>query len=150
MNAPPTAVGAEAASALAALHAEAFDRPWDADAFAGLLRAPGTLALWAEGDGFILVQAVVDEAEVLTLAVRPAARRRGLGRTLLEAAAARLAALGVRTLRLEVAQDNPAALALYEAASFRRAGRRLGYYARPDAPAVDAEVLARTLNTPPV
>ncbi len=146
---PIAQVGPDAAPALAALHAEAFDRPWDGVAFASLLRTPGALAL-ASGDGFILAQAVVDEAEVLTLAVRPAVRRQGLGRALLEAVAAELAARGVRTLRLEVAEDNAAARALYAASGFRTAGRRRGYYARPGGPAVDAAVLVRALNTPPV
>ncbi len=141
-------VGAEAAAALAAIHATAFDRPWDADAFAGFIAQPGVLAL-AEGEGgFILVRRVLDEAEVLTLAVRPSARRRGLGRRLTEAAAGRMAAAGAVELRLEAAADNAAARALYATCGFRETGLRRGYYAR-DAGAArgDAVLMARRLNT---
>ena len=71
------------ATRLAAIHAEAFDRPgdtpWSAAAFADLLIQAGVFAVEA-ADGFILMRAVADEAEILTLAVRPAGRRRGAGR----------------------------------------------------------------------
>ncbi|HAL06313.1 MAG TPA: ribosomal-protein-alanine acetyltransferase, partial [Brevundimonas sp.] len=63
---------------LAAIHAEAFETPWDAAALAELLASPGVFVV-AEADGFILIRVVVDEAEILTLAVRPTARRAGLG-----------------------------------------------------------------------
>lgn len=143
------AVGAEDAARLAELHATSFDPPWTAEDLRELLRAPDALALCAEDDGFILVRSVLDEAEVLTLAVRPAARRRGLGRALVEAAADRLALHGVGELRLEVATDNPDAQALYAACGFRPTGRRKGYYARgAGAPAVDAVTLTRRLNSP--
>ena len=144
----PAAVGPEAAQALAAIHAEAFERPWTAPAFAELLDGPGVLALAAGDDGFILVRRVLDEAEILTLAVRPAARRRGLARALVEAAAAVAGQAGAETLWLEVAQDNAAALALYAACGFTTAGRRRGYYPRSGAEAADALVLRRDLNAP--
>lgn len=139
-------VGAEAAGRLAAMHATAFDRPWDAAAFADLLGHPGALAL-AEGDrGFLLARRVLDEAEVLTLAVVPTARRRGLGRALVEAAAGLLKPAGARTLWLEAAEDNAAALALYRAAGFAETGRRPGYYARERGPSLAAVVMRRTLG----
>lgn len=140
-------LGPETAPWMAAVHAEAFDAPWGADAFLDLLDRPGVLALAHDWDGFFLAQSVLDEAEVLTLAVRPEARRRGVGRALVEAAAQRLASQGVSVLRLEVAQDNPAGLALYAAAGFAPAGLRRGYYARPGGARVDAQLLVRTLNT---
>lgn len=140
------AVGPEAAPALAAIHAKAFDRPWEASAFADLLAAPGALALMADDDGFILVRRVLDEAEVLTLAVRPEVRRRGLARALVEAAAGVAAEAGAATVWLEVASDNAPALALYATCGFAAAGRRRGYYPRPDGTAADALVLRRDLH----
>lgn len=125
---------------LAALHAESFDAPWSAAALAALLAQPGVEAA-VEDDGFILIRVVAEEAEVLTLAVRPASRRRGLGSRLLARAAARAADRGARTLFLEVAEDNTAARALYDRAGFTPAGRRRGYYARADGPAADALIL---------
>ncbi len=139
--------GADRAEALAALHAAAFDDPWDAPALRALLTASGVIAL-AAVDGFILVRVVVDEAEILTLAVSPAARRRGLGRRLVEAGAGQAAVHGALSLFLEVAADNAAALALYKAAGFDPVGRRSGYYPRTSGPAADALVLKRPLNPP--
>ena len=130
---------------LAALHAAAFPAPWDAAAFADLLGQAGVFAE-TEDDGFILVRAVADEAEILTLAVRPEARRRGVGGRLVQAAAARAAAIGAERLFLEVAEDNAAARGLYARGGFTETGRRRGYYPRPGGAAVDALVLA--LNLP--
>ena len=48
---------------------------------------------------------------------------------------------------LEVAEDNPGAIALYERTGFTAVGRRASYYGRPGAQAVDAVVMRRTLNS---
>ena len=127
--------------ALAALHAEAFETPWDAASLTALLDSPGVFAV-EQPDGFILIRVVADEAEILTLAVRPAARRSGLGGRLVEAAVVRAAALGAERMFLEVAEDNVAARGLYARAGFREAGRRRGYYARSDGSREDALILA--------
>ena len=136
--------GAATAARLAALHATAFAAPWDAGAFEALLDQAGVFALEV-GEGFILLRAVADEAEILTLAVQPTARRHGLGAHLVEQGGAVAAARGATRLFLEVADDNAAALALYARAGFSEAGRRPGYYARPDGTRRDALILARNL-----
>ena len=97
--------------------------------------------------GFILARAIAGEAEVLTLAVHQAARRSGLGRALVEAAAGVASAAGAAAVFLEVAVDNPAAIGLYRAAGFEEVGRRRNYYARPKIGAVDGLVMRRDLNT---
>ena len=129
------------AQALADLHATAFAAPWSAAAIAELLAQPGVFAE-GEEDGFILIRVVADEAEILTLAVRPAARRVGLGGRLVEAAVVRAAARGAERMFLEVAEDNVAARALYARTGFVEAGRRRGYYARADGSREDALVLS--------
>lgn len=134
-----------AAARLAALHAEAFDAPWDAAAFDSLLGQAG-VHLAETPDGFILMRTVADEAEILTLAVRLDARRRGVGAALVAEGAAEAAARGAARLFLEVADDNEAARALYARAGFEEAGRRPRYYARPDGSRRDALLLA--LNLP--
>ena len=91
---------------------------------------PGVFALSSQ-DGFVLARAAGGEAEILTLAVAPAARGQGLGRALLQAAAAHAATLGAQSMFLEVGADNPAALALYAGLGFVRAGQRKAYYAAP-------------------
>jgi ribosomal-protein-alanine N-acetyltransferase len=78
--------------------------------------------------------------------VRPTHRRRGVATALLEAALA-LAAPTAQAMLLEVAADNPGALALYAQAGFRTVGQRAGYYARTGAAAVDAIVMRRALNS---
>ncbi|HST93062.1 MAG TPA: GNAT family N-acetyltransferase [Brevundimonas sp.] len=133
------------AARLADLHAEAFDAPWDPAAFDTLLGQPGVAALETT-DGFILIRTVAGEAEILTLAVRPAARRRGVGAGLLSQGVVLALAGGAQRLFLEVAEDNVAARALYARAGFTEAGRRRGYYARSGGPAADALVLALDLG----
>ncbi len=118
------------ATLLAALHAMAFaphDR-WDAQAMHTLLEQPGVFGLIDDAGGMVLARVVADEAEILTLAVAPPARRQGVGRGLLAAAAGIAAAHGAQTLFLEVADNNAAARALYEREGFRQAGRRRRYY----------------------
>ena len=135
---------------LAALHAEAFAAPWSAQAIAALLAQPGVFALTAPDEGapqgFILIRAVAGEAEILTLAVAPQARRQGLARRLVTAAGTQAATRGAGRLFLEVAADNDAALALYAHCRFARAGLRRGYYARPGGVAIDAVVMALELG----
>ena len=136
---------AATAARLAVLHALAFSAPWDAAAFEALLGQAGVLAIEVP-EGFILIRSVADEAEILTLAVDPAARRQGLGTRLVREGALASAARGATRLFLEVADDNHAALALYARAGFTEAGRRRGYYARPEGGRQDALILA--LNLP--
>jgi len=135
------------AARLAAIHAEAFETPWDAASLSALLDSPGVL-LTAEENGFILIRVVADEAEILTLAVRPGARRSGLGGRLVAEAIARAAALGADRMFLEVAEGNVAARALYARAGFAEAGRRRGYYARADGHREDALVLSLNFSRP--
>lgn len=129
---------------LAALHAEAFAAPWSEAEFADLLQQAGVFAV-EEADGFILIRVVLDEAEILTLAVRPTARRAGLGGRLVGQGAVRAAQAGAVRLFLEVAEDNVAARTLYERAGFAQIGRRKAYYAAPDGVRIDALVLGLDL-----
>lgn len=133
--------------ALATLHATSFDRGWSATTFADLLKQPGVLAITGS-DGFILFRVVADEAEILTLAVRPEGRGRGQGGRLTREAAAAAAEAGARRLFLEVAEDNVAARALYRRAGFEVFGGRPRYYARPGATPVDALLLSLNLPGP--
>ncbi|MBL0968482.1 MAG: GNAT family N-acetyltransferase [Brevundimonas sp.] len=130
------------AERLAALHATAFDAPWDAAAFDDLLAGPGVFVV-ESADGFILMRAVADEAEILTLAVRPEARGRGEGGRLTAGGVAGAAARGAERVFLEVADDNVSALAVYRRGGFAEVGRRPRYYARPDGSRRDAILLAR-------
>jgi len=116
---------------LAAIHAMAFPphEAWGEDAIALQLAMPGVLGLLHARGGMILIRVTEDEAEVLTLAVAPEARRQGVAGALLAAAMAAARAQAARTMVLEVAIGNAAARALYERAGFVEAGRRPRYYA---------------------
>ena len=133
-------------AAAARLHAESFpDEPWSAAALAEMLATPKTRLLSAFGSdgaalGFIMLRTVSDEAEVLTICVGAAARRRGVGKALLQAGMRAIVDDGALTLFLEAAQDNDAALALYIRAGFVQIGRRRGYYCR-GATKIDAVVM---------
>ena len=145
-------VGADDAVALAQLHATSFPSPWSAADIAELLSGPGGFGVAATDSGdlaqaFILARAIAGEAEILTLAVTPASRRQGLARALVEAAAGVAASLSAESLFLEVAADNDAAIGLYRAAGFEEVGRRRGYYSRKAAPAIDALIMRRGLNS---
>ncbi len=139
------AIGADAAETLAALHARAFDKAWSAGELASLLQSPGAFALLAreiEPAGFVLARIAADEAEILTLAVLPEARRKGIAAALVRATAAAASAAGGRSLHLEVAEDNVAGRALYAKLGFEQTGRRRGYYASGSA---DALIMSRAL-----
>lgn len=129
----------------AEIHAEAFDEPWSATEIADLVHGGATLI--AEEAGFILTRVAADEAEVLTLAVRPSARRRGIARRLLDLAMADASTSGAARMFLEVAADNEAAIALYRVAGFEQTGVRPKYYRRGTMRMQDALIFSRALNT---
>ncbi len=132
---------------LAALHAVCFPDPWDAAAISALLVTPGTFA-YAHGDGFVLARAAGGEAEILTLAVRPEARGRGLGRALLQAAIKRARDAGSDAMFLEVGTENPAALALYAGLGFTKVGDRKGYYGSDSGNSGSGDALVLRLSLP--
>jgi ribosomal-protein-alanine N-acetyltransferase len=125
---------------LARIHAMCFEDSWNANALEDLLKTPGTSAFSAP-DGFILTRHAGDEAEVLTIAVAPSARRKGKASALLGEAMRDAAAQGARAMYLEVAVSNMAAVALYRRFGFREVGRRKAYYA----PSEDALILRTEL-----
>ena len=129
--------------ALAALHASCFTvpRPWTAAEFAALLADPLAFLL-PHPTGFLLGRVVAGEAELLTLAVAPKARRQGIASQLVRDFLSESRRRGGDCAFLEVAADNLAAISLYQAAGFEAAGRRRNYYAT----GLDAMVLRRNLQ----
>ena len=140
---------------LADLHRRAFEIPWGADAIETLLKQPG-VHVWASVNmrqsgesghidagalGFLMARMVADETEILTLAVVPEARRRGVGSALVRTVFAALPST-CDTVFLEVDETNTAALALYRITGFREVGRRTGYYRNPGGKVNDAIVMS--------
>lgn len=145
------AADASDAARLTALHSAAFAEGWSESALADLLNMPGAYALIAEDHdrnrdlGFALWRIAADEAEIVTLAVRSDARRRGVGKRLLLAMLALAAAGRARAMFLEVAESNAAARALYRFAEFAETGRRRNYYRNAKGQTEDALILRRDL-----
>ncbi len=115
---------------MAAIHAGAFPPPdaWSRDIFDLHLGQPNVFGLLHPSGGTIMVRFAAGEAEILTLAVLPDARRGGIGRALLRHAMALSASIGVQSVFLEVSVANAAAHRLYVAAGFVPVGRRPRYY----------------------
>ena len=129
--------GTADADAMAEIHGESFVRAWSPFDFASLVGQPAVFALGARRVpfsgprrmvGFVLVRSAADEAEILTIAVRGSARRRGLGRSLMDEALRRLYRDRIATCFLEVDPDNAAAIGLYRSFGFDVVGERKGYY----------------------
>jgi ribosomal-protein-alanine N-acetyltransferase len=120
------------AAAIAALHKVSFQRGWGEDEVYGLLIENNVVAHRAKSGrtmtGFILSRMAVGEAEILSIAIAPRQRGRGLARPLLDLHLRRLAGLGARAVFLEVDEHNAPARALYRRAGFYDVGRRKSYY----------------------
>ncbi len=132
---------------MATLHAACFSvpRPWSSKEFSELLENPSVFSC-ASGAGFILGRVIADEAELLTLAVAPDQRRRGIGQMLLTQYEACATQRNARVSFLEVAANNRAAIALYRTARYRESGRRKGYYCAPDGQKTDALLFSKPLK----
>jgi [ribosomal protein S18]-alanine N-acetyltransferase len=130
------------AAAIAAIHAVSFQRGWGEEEVSRLLIDHAVVGHCAKTVGakiggakiggalvgFILSRMAAGEAEILSVAITPARRRRGLARPLLDLHLRRLAGLGARAVFLEVDEHNTPACRLYQRANFYEVGRRQGYY----------------------
>lgn len=125
-----------------------YGEAWTASQCAGVLAMPGTAIVIARNPdpcGFALVRTVVDEAELMLLAVSPQARGQGVGRSLLRDTMTTAAADGVNFYFLEVREDNPA-IKLYVDEGLTVIGRRVAYYRGTDGQRRDALTFRRTLS----
>lgn len=105
--------------------------PWTRERFEDSLRS-GYLCFVAREQqsivGFAIARVLVDDAELLLIAVEPTHRRSGCATLLLNALIERLRANGKSPLHLEVRAGNHSAIAFYEARGFFRSGLRKNYY----------------------
>lgn len=120
---------------VAALEKMCFCDPWSENSVASELENP--LSRWlvaVEGEqvlGYVGSQTVLDESDMMNLAVDPAFRRRGIARALVLALIEELGKMGSRQLTLEVRASNESAQALYACLGFECVGRRKNYYLNP-------------------
>ena len=126
---------------LADIHAASFASKWSAADLARMKMQKGTIILLARRSspygsqhplGFLILRVAADEAEVLTIAVHPRQRGRGIGKKLMEAGLFRLYAERCKSLFLEVDASNEAAVLLYRSLGFQEVGQRKGYYSGSD------------------
>jgi ribosomal-protein-alanine N-acetyltransferase len=110
------------------------------DTWIQLIRAPAITA------GFALTRRILDEAELMLIAVLPEARGSGLGKALIAAAMQQSRLRGARRMFLEVRDGNAGALSLYRSTGFSEIGRRKGYYTGKNGSRYDAVTLQ--LNFP--
>lgn len=133
--------------ALAEIERRVLPPGWSEEELREFLRAESSLCLVAVRQdrvvGSVLYRSVLDEAELLRLAVLRHHRRRGVAGELLQAAEGGLRERGVAHCHLEVRADNLAARSFYERSGWSESGRRPGYY--PDG--VDAVLMDRRLES---
>ena len=139
------------ADAVAKLHAQSFYRGWPRQDIESYIIDPETPTLVAcdarrKLAGFAMLRILGDDVELMTIAVDPKFRGKGLGNALLKACFEDLLMTPVKRMVLEVAADNPAAIKLYQNFGFEKLSERKGYYARPDGQPATALVMARNLE----
>jgi [ribosomal protein S18]-alanine N-acetyltransferase len=130
--------------ALVAIHAASFEAGWDRGALTSFVEAGQASVIGNPVAGFVIMAQVLDEAEIITLAVAPQHRQSGVAKTLLITQFDVLRRAGVSRIFLEVASDNDAARHLYNALGFTQIGIRKAYYHRADSTRVDALTLSRS------
>ncbi len=138
------------AARLAQLHGASFHRGWGEGEFETMLTERNTLVhrlrLGRKVIGFAVSRMAADEAEILSIAIDAGQRGRGLSRNLLLTHLGHLAGRGVRSIFLEVEENNQPARRLYEWAGFAVIGRRERYYQQPGGEQLNALLMRRELS----
>ena len=117
---------------LANLHKLCFPhKPWSAEDFAELKKSGCEII--ASQNGFIVYRTVLDEAEIITIGVHPDARKAGIASAMLGIMENELKKSGVKSIFLEVAENNIPARELYKSNGYSEIGVRAGYYDGVDA-----------------
>ena len=119
---------------VAAIEEMSFSVPWSAESLELMLtdRASALVALDGEKViGYVGMMCVLDEGQIINVAVHPDARRRGVGRALMQAAEAYAKERGIVFLSLEVRESNIAARSLYSSLGWAEQGIRKGFYSHP-------------------
>jgi [ribosomal protein S18]-alanine N-acetyltransferase len=135
---------------LAQLHGASFHRGWGEGEFETMLNERNTLVhrlrMGRKTIGFAVSRMAAEEAEILSIAVAASHRGRGLSRDLLLTHLGHLAGRGVRTVFLEVEENNQPARQLYGGAGFAVAGRRERYYREANGEQLNAVLMRRDLS----
>ena len=120
---------------IAQLEKICFSDPWSEKSVASEL--DNKLAFWLVAveeervAGYIGSQTVMDETDMMNVAVHPDFRRQGIAEVLVNTLVENLKKMGSRCLTLEVRASNAPAIALYEKLGFAEIGQRKNYYRNP-------------------
>jgi ribosomal-protein-alanine N-acetyltransferase len=138
------------AARFAQLHGASFHRGWGEAEFEAMLSERNTLVhrlrLGRKVIGFAVSRMAADEAEILSIAVDADHRGKGLSKNLLLTHLGHLAGHGIRSIYLEVEENNAPARRLYDWAGFGVVGRRERYYKQPDGEQLNALLMRRDLS----
>ena len=120
---------------IAELEKICFSDPWSENSVASELNNPLSVWLVAEENGIVCgyvgSQTVLDETDMMNIAVHPDFRRKGIAAALIAELVRLLKERGSRILRLEVRESNAPAISLYETMGFTQLGLRKNYYRNP-------------------
>ena len=120
---------------VAGLEKLCFSDPWSENSIASELCNPLSMWLVAEAAGTVVgyvgSQTVMDETDMMNIAVHPDCRRQGIAAALVNALVASLQDMGSHSLTLEVRASNAPAKALYGTLGFQQVGLRRNYYHNP-------------------
>lgn len=118
---------------------QSFSMPWSLKSFKSELLNPQSILKVAELNGeiagYVVLRKILDEAEILSIAVKPEMRRKGIATELLKNALEEIKD-SVKACFLEVRVSNKQAISFYEKIGFRKAGMRKKYYLLPEEDAI--------------
>ena len=112
-----------------------FSDPWSENSIASELKNP--LSFWLvalDGEriaGYVGSQTVMDESDMMNVAVHPDYRKQGIATALIVGLVEELRKRGSRCLTLEVRASNETAISVYSKLDFQEVGRRKNYYRNP-------------------
>jgi len=118
---------------------QSFSMPWSLKSFKSELLNPQSILKVAELDGeiagYVVLRKILDEAEILSIAVKPEMRRKGIATELIKNALEEIKD-SVKACFLEVRVSNKQAISFYEKIGFRKVGMRKKYYLLPEEDAI--------------
>lgn len=126
--------------AVLAIETASFSVPWSRQSFENELRNERAYYIVGELSGEVVAYMgmwfILDEADIMNVAVLPALRGQRIGQRMLSYAIEQALAQGCRSLTLEVRSSNAAAQSLYTKLGFVKSGIRKNYYENPREDAV--------------
>ena len=127
-------------AAISQMEREYFGQPWSESSIATYAEKGNTIFVVARSGqevvGYIAILCILDEGNLVSIAVHEKCREMGIATELLDIAYEKAAERGVSSIHLEVRESNEAAISLYEKEGFAQIGRRKGFYSKPEEDAI--------------